>query len=116
MQLGFILPSNMKGRHQLLPPGWLMVRRCDDVRTLNLESVAEIVDRETGETSDYIYISPNGCRFTSLKVALKYAGKQMHLDQLPQDVHTTFNAPNSTSVEFTCNQAYYMHRGLEGLW
>ena len=83
---------------------------------MNEESVTETVAGETGETMDYIYISPKGCRFTSLKLALAHAKKhQPLLEGLPREAHATFNAPNSTSVEFTSNHEDYVRRGQDSL-
>ena len=115
LRIGFLVPSRMEGPHKELPPGWLMLPRCD-VQTPNLEKVNEIIKEETGEAMDYIYISPKGLRFTSLQQALKYAQKQEPLlDHLPADGPTTFNAPNTATVQFTSNHEDYMHRGHDNL-
>ena len=115
LQLGFLLPETTNDPDQQLPPGWLRIRS-KEMPSENMKSVAQIVQGETGESMEYVFVSPKGCRFTSLKEALKHAQKQTSMDQLPQGAHTIFNAPNSTSVEFTSNHEDYMHRDLAGLF
>ena len=83
-QLGFILPSRLPGPHQHLPKGWLMVPS-QTMQTLNTKSMADTLQAETGETQEYVYISPEGSRFLSLKAALAHADKQPLMDTLPQD-------------------------------
>ena len=56
-QLGFILPSRLPGPHQHLPKGWLMVPS-QTMQTLNTKSMADTLQAETGETHEYVYISP----------------------------------------------------------
>jgi hypothetical protein len=109
MQLGFILPSRVQGPHQQLPKGWLMMP-APSMQTLNTKSMAETVQAETGESNEYLYISPKGCRFTSLKAALVHAGKQTLLDDLPKDSPPP--SVSATTVEFTSNHEDYMHRGM----
>ena len=110
MQLGFILPSRVPGPQQQLPKGWLMMP-AQTMQTLNTKSMADALQAETGVTNEYVYISPKGCRFVSLKVALAHAGKQPLLDTLPQDSSTA--TATATTVEFTSNHEDYMHRGMD---
>ena len=71
MKLGFVLPARTVGPQKELPLGWLMVRRCD-AQSLNTQSLQETLERESEETMEYVYISPKGVRFTSLKLALRF--------------------------------------------
>ena len=57
-QLGFILPSRLPGPHQQLPKGWLMVPS-QTMQTLHTKSMADTLHAETGETHEYVCISPN---------------------------------------------------------
>ena len=98
MQLGFILPSRVPGLQQQLPKGWLMMP-AQTMQTLNTKSTADTLQAETGVTEKYVYISPKGCRFASLKAALVHAGKQPLLDTLPLDSPPP--AVTATTVEFT---------------
>ena len=98
-QLGFILPSQVPGPHQHLPKGWLMMP-AHTMQTLNTKSIADIVQADTGESDQYVYISPKGCRFTSLKAACAHAGKEPLLDTLPQESPPP--TVIATAVEFTC--------------
>ena len=111
-QLGFILPSRLPGPHQHLPKGWLMVPS-QTMQTLNTKSMADTLQAETGETHEYVYISPKGSRFLSLKAALAHADKQPLLDTLPQDSPPP--PVTATTVEFTSNHEDYMHRGMEDM-
>ena len=83
------------------------------MQTLNTKSIADTVQAETGESDQYVYISPKGCRFASSKAACAHAGKEPLLDTLPQDS----SAPpiTATTVEFTSNHEDYMHRGMEDM-
>ena len=110
-QLGFILPSQLPGPHQHLPKGWLMVPS-QTMQTLNTKSMADTLQAETGETHEYVYISPKGTRFLSLKAALAHADKLPLLETLPQDPPPSVTA---TTVEFTSNHEDYMHRGMEDI-
>ena len=56
-QLGFILPSHLPGPHERLPKGWLMLQS-HMMQTPNTKSMADILQAETGETHEYVYISP----------------------------------------------------------
>ena len=56
-QLGFILPSRLPGPRQHLPKGWLMVPS-QTMQTRNTKSMADTLQAETGETYEYVYISP----------------------------------------------------------
>ena len=111
-QLGFILPSRVPGPHQHLPKGWLMVPS-ETMQTQNTKSMADTLQAETGETHEYVYISPKGIRFLSLKAALAHADKQPLLDTLPQDSPPP--PVTATTVEFTSNHEDYMHRGMEDM-
>ena len=68
---------------------------------------------ETGESDQYVYISPKGCRFTSLKAACAHASKEPLLDTLPQE--SSPPAVTATTVEFTSNHEDYMHRGMDNI-
>ena len=81
------------------------------MQTPNTKSIAELVQAETGENQNYVYISPKGSRFLSLKAALAHADKQPLLDTQPQDSPPP--PVNATTVEFTSNHEDYMHRGME---
>ena len=70
-RLGFILPSQVPGPHEHLPKGWLMVQS-EMLQTQNTQSMADTLLAETGETHEYVYISPKGTRFLSLKAALAH--------------------------------------------
>ena len=96
-QLGFILPSQLPGPHQHLSTGWLMVPP-QTMQTLNTKSMADNLQAETGETHEYVYISPKGLRFLLLKAALAHADKQHLLDPLPQDSPPP--PVTATAVEF----------------
>ena len=63
-QLGFILPSRLPGPHQHLPKGWLMVPS-QTMQTRNTKSMADTLQAETGESHEYVYISPKGSRSVS---------------------------------------------------
>ncbi len=80
------------------------------MQTLNPKSMAYTLQAETGETHEYVYISPKGSRFLSLKAALAHADKQPLLDTLPQDSPPP--PVTATTVEFTSNHEDYMHRGM----
>ena len=111
-QLGFILPHQLPSTHQHLPKGWLMVPP-QTMQTLNTKSMADTLQAETGETHEYVYISPKGSRFLSLKAAVAHADKQPLLDTLPQDSPPP--PGTATTVEFTSNHEDYMHRGMEDI-
>ena len=100
-QLGFVLSNRQDGAEQNLPKGWLMWP-LESRQSLNSKSIAETVEAETGGRNEYVYISPKGCRFPSLKAALAYAKKQRLVEALPQDLAS---APSvtTTTVEFTSN-------------
>ena len=83
------------------------------MQTLNTKSMADTLQAETGETQEYVYISPKGSRFLSLKAALAHADKQPLLDTLPQDSPPP--PVTATTVEFTSNHEDYMHRGMEDM-
>ena len=112
-QLGFILPCQLAGPQQDLPKGWLVLRS-QTLQTPNTKSMADTVQAETGETDAYVYISPKGCRFTSLKAALAHAHKQSLLDAVPAD--SPAPPVSATTVEFTSNHEDYMHRGMEDIF
>ena len=76
--------------------------------------MADTLQAETGETHEYVYISPKGSRFLSLKAALAHADKQPLLDTLPQDSPPP--PVTGTTVEFASNHEDYMHRGMEDLF
>ena len=56
-QLGFMLPSRAPGPLQQLPKGWLLLP-AHTMQTPNTKSMADTLQAETGETNEYIYISP----------------------------------------------------------
>ena len=111
-QLGFILPSRLPGPHQHLPKGWIMVPS-QTMQTPNTKSMADTLQAETGETHEYVCISPKGARILSLKAALAHADKEPLLDTLPQDLLPP--PVTATTVEFTSNHEDYMHRGMEDI-
>ena len=111
-RLGFILPSQLPGHQQHLPKGLLMVPS-QTMQTLNTKSMADTLQAETGETHEYVYISPKGSRFIALKAALAHADKQPLLDTLPQDSPPP--PVTATTVEFTSNHEDYMHRGMKDM-
>ncbi len=73
--------------------------------------MADTLQTETGETHEYVYISPKGSIFLSLKATLAHAGNQHLLDTLPQDSPPP--PVTAATVEFTSNHEDYMHRGME---
>ena len=83
------------------------------MQTPNTKSIADTVQAETGESDQYVYISPKGCRFSSLKAACAHAGKEPLLDTLPQDSPPP--TVTATTVEFTSNHEDYMHRGMDNI-
>ena len=111
-RLGFILPSRLPGPEQHLPSGWLMMPS-QTMQTLSTKSMADTQQAETGETREYVYISPKEVRFLSLKVALADADKQPLLHSLPQDSPPP--PVTATTAEFTSNHEDYMHRGMEDM-
>lgn len=100
--IGFVLPTSMTGKERELPPGWLLLPAPQPL-------ASEIEDMD-----GHIYISPQGCRFTSLAAALQHAKKRGSMDHLASRAHTLkhegLDASNSVTVQFTSNHEDYMHR------
>ena len=112
VQLGFILPSQLEGPQKHLPKGWLILPS-ETLQTPNTKSMADTLQAETGESQEYVYISPKGSRFLSLKAALAHVDKEPLLDTLPQD--SSLPPVTATTVEFTSNHEDYMHRNMEDI-
>ena len=83
------------------------------MQTLNTKSMADTLQAETGETNEYVYISPKGCRFASLKAAIAHADKQPLLGTLPQDSPPP--PVTATAAEFTSNHEDYMHSVMDDM-
>ena len=70
--IGFLLPALQTGRAKELPVGWLIQRKPrNDSQSANAAATMELVEQETGEDRDFIYINSGGQRFTSLQQALQ---------------------------------------------
>lgn len=75
---------------------------------------------ETEGIEDYIYISPKGVRFASLKAALQHAGRQRFREGLEKESkflkQTAFDENTSMTIQITSNWEDYLHRDLAGLF
>ena len=114
--IGFLLPALQTGRAKELPVGWLMQRKPrNDSQSANAAATMELVEQETGEDQDLIYISPGGQRFTSLQQALQYAQNDKLRNRLAADIKApqmdNFGHNSNIHVQFTSNHEDYMHRG-----
>ena len=106
MKIGFLWPSCVDGPHQELPAGWLMQEKKQEL-TVNMQSAARAAAAEADDPTDYLYISPKGCRFTSLREALKHAKTFMHCLLAPAPRSTRHPAPPSSSpatTKTTCTE------------
>jgi len=115
VQLNYILPAKETGPASQLPKGWL-IQSVDRLASPNMASVAQTVENESGEKMNYIFISPKGLRFTSLKEALKYANKQASLFGDTGGLSNPPLAASSTTVKFTGSHETYMQRNVDGLF
>ena len=74
-----------------------------------------VVEAETGEDQQFIYISPGGQRFTSLQQALQYAQNDKLRNRLNSEMQALqmerFDHNSNIHVQFTSNHEDYMHRG-----
>ena len=114
--IGFLLPAQQTGRASELPAGWLMQRRQHSAcQSANAAATMAVVEHETGENQNFIYISPGGQRFTSLQQALQYAQNDKLRNRLNADMKAlqmdSFDHNSNIHVQFTSNHEDYMHRG-----
>ena len=114
--IGFLLPAQQTGRASELPAGWLMQRRQHSAcQSANAAATMAVVEHETGENQNFIYISPGGQRFTSLQQALQYAQNDKLRSRLNADMKAlqmdSFDHNSNIHVQFTSNHEDYMHRG-----
>ena len=114
--IGFLLPAKQSGRANELPAGWLMQRRLQNVsQSANAAATMAVVEAETGEDQQFIYISPSGQRFTSLQQALQYAQNDKLRNRLNSEMQAlqmeSFDHNSNIHVQFTSNHEDYMHRG-----
>ena len=114
--IGFLLPALQTGRAKELPVGWLIQRKPrNDSQSANAAATMELVEQETGEDQDFIYISPGGQRFRSLQQALQYAQNDKLRNRLAADIKAlqmdNFGHNSNIHVQFTSNHEDYMHRG-----
>ena len=119
--IGFLLPAKQSGRANELPAGWLMQRRLQNVsQSANAAATMAVVEAETGEDQQFIYISPSGQRFTSLQQALQYAQNDKLRNRLNSEMQAlqmeSFDHNSNIHVQFTsnhedCLRLAYMHRG-----
>jgi len=71
-----LLPSLQTGGAKELLAGWLMQRKPqNESQSANAAATMELVEQETSEDQDFIYISPGGQQFTLLQQALQYCPK-----------------------------------------
>ena len=130
---GFFLPTThritdptLKDLVALLPRGWLVQERTD-TPTQNMTCIARAVEAETGQSHQYVFVSPGSQVFTNIKTALQHASKTKDLYRLGNDPQTKdmaekFNSEGTQrhevaryTFEFTSNHDDYMCRGLDGL-
>ena len=114
--IGFLLPAQQSGRANELPAGWLMQRRPQNAsQSANAAATVAVVEEETGEDQQFIYISPGGQRFTSLQQALQYAQNDKLRNRLNAEMQAlqteSFDHNSNIHVQFTSNHEDYMHRG-----
>ena len=114
--IGFLLPAQQNGRANELPAGWLMQRRPQNAsQSANAAATVAVVEEETGEDLQFIYISPGGQRFTSLQQALQYAQNDKLRNRLNAEMQAlqteSFDHNSNIHVQFTSNHEDYMHRG-----
>ena len=114
--IGFFLPAQQSGRANELPAGWLMQRRPQNAsQSANAAATVAVVEEETGEDQQFIYISPGGQRFTSLQQALQYAQNDKLRNRLNAEMQAlqteSFDHNSNIHVQFTSNHEDYMHRG-----
>ena len=84
-------------------------------QSANAAATMAVVEAETGEDQQFIYISPSGQRFTSLQQALQYAQNDKLRNRLNSEMQAlqmeSFDHNSNIHVQFTSNHEDYMHRG-----
>ena len=112
LKLGFLIPSHLKTCPQAasLPDGWLVQRRVVEI-SANQQSAEDVAAAESGETAEFVFVSPRGDRFTSISQALQHANKHGLLKQLRSHSAANFDSASSTEIQLTSNWQDYMHRG-----
>ena len=84
-------------------------------QSANAAATMAVVEAETGEDQQFIYISPSGQRFTSLQQALQYAQNGKLRNRLNAEMQAlqmeSFDHNSNIHVQFTSNHEDYMHRG-----
>ena len=121
VRVGFLLPASVPGRSSELPSGWLMLKRSvQEHDSENQNAMRDHVQREQEDDLRYIYISPEGQRFTSLNQALKHHQSSKARARLEQEMASggleKLDNNASVNVQFTSNFEDYMHRDNGGLF
>ena len=121
MRVGFLLPASVQGKATELPDGWLLLpRSVKDHESENQTAMRDHVEREQEDDLRYIYISPNGQRFTSLNQALKHDRDSKARSRLDKEIANSdlekLDNNAGVNVQFTSNFEDYMHRDDGGLF
>ena len=84
-------------------------------QSANAAATMAVVEAETGEDQQFIYISPSGQWFTSSQQALQYAQNDKLRNRLNSEMQAlqmeSFDHNSNIHVQFTSNHEDYMHRG-----
>ena len=117
LKLGFLMPSHLKTCPQAasLPDGWLVQRRVVEI-SANQQSAEDVAAAESGETAEFVFVSPRGDRFTSISQALQHANKHGLLKQLRSHSAANFDSASSTEIQLTSNWQDYTHRGTDDIF
>ena len=121
MRVGFLLPSLLEGKANQLPEGWLVLpRTCGEHDSENQATMRDHVQKEQEDDLRYVYISPQGHRFTSLNQAIKHsleAGARSRLDrEIASSDLENLDKTTGMNIQFTSNFEDYMHRHAAGLF
>ena len=121
LRVGFLLPSSVSGKATELPEGWLLLPRAiKDHESENQSAMRDHVEREQADDFQYIYISPEGLRFSSLTQALRHDRESKARARLDKEIANSdldkIDNNTGVNVQFTSNFEDYMHRDNGGLF
>ena len=108
LRVGFLLPASVQGKATELPDGWLLLPRpFKEHESENQTAMRDHVQREQEDDLRYVYISPEGQRFTSLNQALKHERDSKVRARLDKEIANSdlekLDNNAGVNVQFTSN-------------